>query len=131
MTGIDTNLLLRFILRDDPAQFERARAVMAARTEADPACICSVVLAEFFWTLRRLRRVPKSELIGFARALLASREVHLPDAAALFSALQQYEAGAADLVDYLIAALNSAAGASHTLTFDARAALSPPFAPVP
>jgi predicted nucleic-acid-binding protein len=131
LIGVDTNLLLRFVLRDDPAQYERARAVMAARTEADPACVCAVVLAEFFWTLRRLRRVSKAETLSFGRALLATRAVHLPDAAALFRALDRYEAGPADLVDYLIGELNAAAGAERTLTFDARAAGSPPFAPVP
>jgi predicted nucleic-acid-binding protein len=131
VTGVDTNLLLRFVLRDDAAQYARARAVMEARTEADPACICSVVLAEFFWTLRRVRRVSKADLIAFGRGLLATKAVHLPDAGALFRALDRYESGPADLTDYLIGELNAAAGAQATLTFDARAAAGPLFSPVP
>lgn len=131
MTGVDTNLLLRFVLRDDPAQYERARDVMEARTEADPACICSVVLAEFFWTLRRVRRVSKAELVSFGRSLLATRAVHLPDAGALHRALDRFETGQADLVDYLIGELNVAAGAVTTLTFDARASTDPLFSPAP
>jgi len=50
MIGIDTNVLVRYLVRDDPAQTERATAVIEGRCSADvPDFVCHVVLAELVW----------------------------------------------------------------------------------
>jgi len=129
--GVDTNILLRFFLRDDAIQSPRAVAFMQARSEADPATVSAVTLAEFIWVLRRSRKAPKERLIATMDAMLTYRELHVPDAEALHRALRRYEDGDADLPDYFIAELNAAEGGAPTYTFDARAAREPQFAPVP
>ena len=53
MIGIDTNVLLRFLVHDDPKQGEKARQFMTERTAEDPAYVSAVVLAEVIWFLRQ------------------------------------------------------------------------------
>ena len=53
MIAVDTNVLLRFVVRDDVVQFKRASRFFDQRTAEDPAFISLIVLAEFVWALRR------------------------------------------------------------------------------
>ncbi len=53
MIGLDTNVLLRLFLEDNPAQCERARSFVDAATADEPCLVNPVVLAEFAWTLAR------------------------------------------------------------------------------
>ena len=59
MIGIDTNILLRFILADDAVQLQHARAFLSARSADDPAFVPGFVILIFlyligFITIRRM-----------------------------------------------------------------------------
>lgn len=131
MIGLDTNILLRFLLRDDEAQYVRACAVMGARSAQNPAVVCSVVLAEVIWVLSKLKKIPKVRLAQTMENFLSREQLHIPDAKILHRALQHYRTGCADLPDYFIAELNAVNGGAPTYTFDKNAARSELFTMVP
>ncbi len=121
MTGIDTNILVRYLVRDDPAQTERAAAVMEGRCSADtPGFVCHVVLAELVWVLARGYGYPKPLVVSVLRRILGAAELKVEDPPQVWQALADYEQGGADFADYLIARKNRAAGCSVTFSFDRR-----------
>ncbi len=131
MIGVDTNVLLRAVLLDDPEQSERASKFLTARGSEVPAVINSVVLAEFVWTLRAACRLPRSEIVSILRAMVESEGFHFVDREAVLRALRDYEIGIGAFTDRLIAEINDAHGCSSTATFDAKAAKYAPFTAVP
>ena len=54
MIAVDTNILLRYVVRDDPEQLEKAANFFRERTTEDPAYVSLIVVAEMIWVLRRL-----------------------------------------------------------------------------
>jgi len=121
MIGIDTNVLVRYLVRDDPAQTERATAVIEGRCSADvPGFVCHVVLAELIWVLARGYGYFKPLVILVLRRLLAAAELKIEEPALAWQALADYEQGGADFADYLIGRGNQAAGCTVTVSFDRR-----------
>lgn len=125
MIGVDTNVLLRVIVRDDEAQYQVAHAFFSARSPDNPAYICLVVLIEFAWSLSRSYRYPPQDVIEAVRRLHAATDVVLEDQDIVDDALAMIGPGD-DLPDLLIALGNVAAGCSRTVTFDRDAADSSP-----
>ena len=64
MIGIDTNVLVRFIVRDDPDQARVAsRLINDVLSSEDKGFISSVVVCELVWVLRKVLKVPKEKII--------------------------------------------------------------------
>ncbi|MBV8103636.1 MAG: type II toxin-antitoxin system VapC family toxin [Hyphomicrobiales bacterium] len=131
MIGLDTNVLLRLFIDDDPRQYERARKFVDAATSGEPCLVNSVVLAEFAWTLGRSFKKKRPEIAHLVAEVLSADDLEIPCRRAAFSALGAYRAGKADFPDYLIAEMNSELGCASTATFDRAALDSPAFSPVP
>ncbi len=127
LIGIDTNVLVRLCVRDDPDQ---VKAALKLLSNVPPASVrvSVIVLAELAWTLLRRYRIDKVALIAAVEGLLSRIELDIEGRSAVMTALQWYHDGSADFADYLIAALNREAGAAPTYTFDERATSSPAFA---
>ncbi|MGD0631516.1 MAG: type II toxin-antitoxin system VapC family toxin [Terracidiphilus sp.] len=121
MIGLDTNVLLRFFLEDDPQQSERAKALVASLSRQEPGYISSVVLAEAFWVLQRGYRKSKPELLAFIASLLGAQQMVLENHAAVAEAMHRFEHSNADFVDCFIERICSLGGCSRTMTFDDRA----------
>lgn len=119
MIGIDTNVLLRLLLDDDPPQVRRARQV-ASSAEADgrPLFVNDVVLAETVWTLGSRYDATKSELINTLRSMLDNARLAFESRSVLSEAVTGFERSGADFADCLILAKNAASGCEHTATFD-------------
>jgi predicted nucleic-acid-binding protein len=118
MIGLDTNVLLRFILQDDRDQGARAAALLASLSPLEPGFIPSVTLAECFWVLDRSFRKPKAEIILLISGLLGSQELVLENQHAVTEALRMYEESNADFSDCLIERTCHLAGCARTMTFD-------------
>lgn len=127
MIGLDTNVLVRLCVRDDPDQVEAALKLLSGVPPASVR-VSVIVLAELAWTLLRRYRIDKAALIATLEGLLSRVELDIEGRSAVMTALQWYHDGKADFADYLIAALNREAGAAPTYTFDERATSSPAFA---
>ena len=100
MIAVDTNVLLRYLLRDDDAQAERARHLFE---RAARILITDVVLAETVWTLTGLRYgATKADLIAVVDNLLQEPNVRFEDDEVIWSALQAYRETDADFAGTLI-----------------------------
>ena len=122
MTGLDTNVLLRLITADDPAQVRRAQSYLSREcTPESPGFINRVVITEVVWVLESFYQYPRTEITRAVEALLRTQDLKIEDAPAVSSAITAFEAGA-DFADALIGATNEIAGCSGTVTFDEGAA---------
>jgi predicted nucleic-acid-binding protein len=123
MIGVDTNIVLRYLLADDDAQHRMAAQLIDRRCSPDePALVSDVVLAEIAWFLTRRLKLSREDIAGQLIALLENTHLHIASAAAALVALLAYRDGNADFADYFVAALNSEHGAPRTYTFDKDAA---------
>ena len=96
---MDTNVLLRYLLRDDEAQAERSRRVFE---HDERILITDVVLAEAVWTLiGRRYRATKADVIAVVEKLLQEPNVGFEDDEVIWSALQAYRETDADFADAL------------------------------
>lgn len=125
MIGVDTNVLVRHLTQDDPAQSRAATRFFAARTADDPAYISLVALVETVWVLRRAYGIEAAAVTRVIRGLLSVREVVVPAPDVVRRAVDDAEQAGTDLADAIIAHLAVAAGADGTVTFDRRAAELP------
>ena len=126
MIGVDTNVLLRFLVEDEPDQNRQAKDFLSACTQEVPAYVSAVTLAETVWILNRRLKFLMRGIAEMVRALLEADEIVLEHAEELGLLLHQQPVPSADFADYLIAWSNGRAGCSRTMTFDKRAAKSVP-----
>ena len=123
MIGLDTNLIVRYIVQDDPEQSAVATRIFESElSTSNKGHVCLVVLCEVVWVLARAYKQPVSGLTHVIRALLLAECIEIERRDAVWKALRDFEAGTADFSDYLIAHVNQACGSSTTLTFDRAAA---------
>lgn len=115
MTGVDTNVLLRYLLRDDPGQAERA----ARELERDERfLIGSVVLCEVVWVLETGYGFSRVEIGAALEKILSTAQFDIEDRDLARAALDDFRGSAADFSDCLIGRRNRAVGAAETVTFD-------------
>lgn len=128
MLGIDTNVLVRFLVRDDDAQFEKARKLIKREVAAGRRVfINQLVLMETEWVLRSRYVVPKNQIIEAISGLLNATDVQFEDEPAIEEALFIWKDAAADFVDCLISTKNRRMGCRATATFDMKASKLPGF----
>ena len=128
MLGIDTNVLVRFLVRDDPAQFERARRLLKREAgKGETVLISMLVLLETEWVLRSRYALAKPKIADALSSLLDSVELTFEDEPSVEQALFVWKDSAAEFADCLINARHRALGCGATATFDARAAKLPGF----
>ena len=126
MIGIDTNVLLRFLVDDDPEQNRVARTMMAERDANDPVFISAVTLAETVWVLTKTLGYPVTDVSAMLRDLIASDSAIIEYADELGLLLGQGNEPKAELAGYLIGWAGLAAGCTRTVTFDRNAARAIP-----
>lgn len=125
MIGVDTNVLLRYLLDDDPRQSPQAAAFFAARSESDPAFVSLIAIVEVVWNLRARERVPSDRVAATLRSLLTAREIVVQAPDVLRRAIRDSEAHGADIADAVIAGLDIDADCDYTVTFDKKAGALP------
>jgi predicted nucleic-acid-binding protein len=120
LIGLDTNVLVRYLAQDDPAQSARAtRLIERELSEGEPGYISLVVLVETCWVLKRLYGATPAEIASTVRDLLGVHKLVVESRGAVARANDH--AGAGDLADALIAELAREAGCKKVVTFDRRA----------
>lgn len=126
MAALDTNVLVRYVVRDDTAQFAAACALIRRCVEAGEALFVPVTVAlELEWVLRSRYDLPKVEVIRIIATLFSAAELRFQSEQALEVALQLYREGSADFADCIHVALAAQAGEVPLWTFDRRAAAAP------
>jgi predicted nucleic-acid-binding protein len=123
MIGLDTNVLVRLVVGDDPRRTEQAKRFVDRRcTPESPGFINCIVLAELVWVLAGSYGYSRSEIGAAVEGLLAGGDRIVEHHDAVQASLQDYRTGGADFVDALIGHINRARGCDATATFDQRAA---------
>ncbi len=123
MIGIDTNIVLRYLLADDGPQHQLAATLIDENCSLhEPAFISDVVLGEIAWFLTRRLRLPRAKVVDHLTALLNNSHLLFANSVAALLAVIAYRDGRADFADYLVAALNREHGVDRTFTFDQDAA---------
>jgi predicted nucleic-acid-binding protein len=126
MPGLDTNVLVRWILDDDARQATRVQKLFEeVREHGSPLFVPSTVMLELEWVLRSRYELDKSAVLGAFNALLETQELEFQDEPALERALSLYRDGSADFADCLHAGQCGSAGRSPMITFDETAARLP------
>ena len=131
MIGLDTNVLVRFLVRDDPVQFARAQGLIRREVARRQSVFVSLlVLMETEWVLRSRYRYTKDRLVETLSRLLDSAEVRFEDEGSVERALFLWKDSRADFADCLIAARHWTLGCDATASFDSKAMDLPGFVPV-
>ena len=132
MIGLDTNVLIRYIVRDDQRQTEAATQLIESKcTPEDPGLINLIVLCELVWVLARGYEYDRRMVARVVRRILSVKELRVDEAGSAWRAIRLYEQGKADFADYLIGLSNHSEKAEATYTFDRKAAESDLFKLVP
>lgn len=119
MIALDTNVLVRLLVRDDEAQSGRALRLLETCTESGEACLVSnPVLCELEWVLDSVYHASRADVASAVRALLDTPPFQVEDALATERALATYSKGKGDFSDHLLCHVGRARGARTTYTFD-------------
>jgi predicted nucleic-acid-binding protein len=131
MLGIDTNVLVRYLVRDDHRQYQRARRLITRQAaRGEPVLIHLLVLLETEWLLRSRYDLAKEDICSTFSALLDTADLAFEDEPSIEGALYAWKDSTADFADCLIEARNRRPGRHGTATFDARALKLSGFVPI-
>jgi len=123
MIGLDTNVVLRYLLQDDPKQAHQVNQIVDRQlSEENPGFINLVTVLEIVWVLRSLLKQTPSEIATHIEHLLAADSLEVQNEQQVFEAAFALKRGTGEFEDALIGALNAWAGCVRTLTFDRKAA---------
>lgn len=122
MTGLDTNMLVRFLVQDDAAQAKATQDLIATFTEVETGFICREVLVELVWVLERAYALSRTDIADAINGLLEARELVIEAADRAAIAVDRYRKGGPGFADQMIALAGQGAGCQTTVTFDRKAA---------
>ena len=119
MKGLDTNVLIRYIARDDLHQAVSADREISACVAADEKMVLQpIVLCELIWVLETAYGFAKQDIIPVLERILRTSQFEIVQRDAAWRALNEYCKGRGDFSDYLLGECNYSAGAVETITFD-------------
>jgi predicted nucleic-acid-binding protein len=119
MIGLDTNVLVRYLVQDDPGQSRKAKQVITKQcTGDDPGFINRIVLCELVWVLESAYGYSKDTIVTVLEKLLRTSQLKIEDVQAAWTAFRMYQKGKADFADCLMGATNRLGGCETTVSFD-------------
>jgi len=128
LIALDTNVLARYVVADEPRQTAAARRLIdSSCSDETPGVVSLVVMCELVWVLVQGYGYGRDQVALVLRKLLSAQDLAVERSDLAWQALNLYEEGAADFSDYVIGLSGRSEGAEATCTFDRRAAKSPLF----
>ena len=118
MIGLDTNVLVRYIMQDDAAQAKKASRLIESLTPEKPGFVPLVVVVELFWVLSSAYELSRAQIVEAFDALIRSKQLVVEKKDQVVRALRVFDAGSADFPDCLIERTANAAGCESVMTFD-------------
>lgn len=122
MTGLDTNVLVRYIMQDDARQSPKATKLMESLTVDEPGFVSLVSVVELGWVLSYSYALDRGQVAQALELLLRTKTVVMDRADEVTRALRVFKASSADFADCLIERTAASAGCGRTMTFDVGAA---------
>jgi predicted nucleic-acid-binding protein len=126
MIGLDTNIIVRYLARDDPIQSRKATRLFEKRlTHNDPGFVSIVAIAETAWVLERAYGLTAAEIAAAIESMLQTDVLVLEREQDVFTAMIALRDGLGSFADALISAVGTSAGCTCTLTLDRKASRLP------
>ena len=122
MIALDTNVLVRFLVRDDEAQASAANMLLTSLTAEEPGFVCREVVVELVWVLERAYGFPRDQIADVLEQLVSTEVLVIEAADDVAQAAFRYRAGGAGFSDLMILAAAERAQALPMYTFDQKAA---------
>jgi predicted nucleic-acid-binding protein len=117
--GLDTNILVRYIVQDDPPQGEQVTQFIEKTVADGETCfINNIVLCELVWVLESVYRYSKEEIADVLEKLLRTSMFHFESKDAAWWSLREYKKSKADFSDCFISRQNKTYGCVETVSFD-------------
>lgn len=92
MIGLDTNVLVRYIVRDDDQQTDAAtRLIESQCTAENPGHVCTIVLCELTWVLAQGYKFDRQTISRVIKGILSVQELQIQDAEAAWQALKYFD----------------------------------------
>ncbi|MFO5493279.1 MAG: PIN domain-containing protein [Cuspidothrix sp.] len=116
MIGLDTNILVRYLTKDNDQQWEQGVGIV----EGGEQCfLANIVICELIWVLRsKPYNFPRAEISNTIEMMLQCPVFEWENRSVVYQALQRFKQGNADFSDYLIGAVAQQSGCNITVTFD-------------
>lgn len=103
MIGLDTNVLIRYLVRDDQYQYAKATRLLRRAVEAgEPITVSLLTLLEMEWALRSRYALSKEDIAAAISSLLDAAELMFEDEPFVEEAMHLWKGSAADFADCLI-----------------------------
>ena len=118
MIGLDTNVLVRYIMQDDARQSALATRLFESLSVESPGFVTLVSVVELAWVLSSAYGLDRDQVVQAFESLLRSKEITVERAEIIWKALRVFQSANADFADCLIERAASAAGCDRTMTFD-------------
>lgn len=118
MIGLDTNVLVRYIMQDDAKQAAKATKLIESLTADEPGFVTLTSVIELVWVLSSCFDLTREQIAQVLDVLLRSKQLVVDQADQVVRALRTYSSGSADFADCLIERTASSKGCAKTMTFD-------------
>lgn len=128
MIALDTNVLVRYLVQDDPKQAKIATQFIESNcTDDEPCFIGQIVLCELAWVLESAYDQDRHQITHIIEELLQVGQLEVQHPEVVWRALNDYKNSNADFPDHLLARVNQSSGCDCTVTFDKKASKQPTF----
>jgi predicted nucleic-acid-binding protein len=119
MIGLDTNVLVRHLVQDEPAQAAAIAALFKKHSAEERAFyVDTVALCELAWVLQSAYEFDRDRIAQAIEQVLRTRQILVDAADVAWQALRDYREAQAGFADCLLARRAASAGCSTTMTFD-------------
>ena len=118
MIGLDTNVLVRYIMQDDSRQSPKATRLIESLSSDNPGYITLISVVELYWVLTSSYELSGAQVAQALEVILRSKQLLVERADQVMRALRVFGQGKADFADCLIERAASSAGCDETVTFD-------------
>ena len=122
MIALDTNVLVRYLVRDDERQAESARALLESLSTERSGYVCREVVVELVWVLERAYGVSRERIATILKELVATEGLVVEASDDVARAAYRYGAGGPGFSDLMILAAAERSGARSLHTFDRKVA---------
>lgn len=125
MIGIDTNILVRFLVRDDLKQGESVKSFFAmSQKEGEYLFISNVVVLELLYVLESVYDYNREEIVNAINALLKINVFKFENHNLLVEFVNISNTTNIELPDLLVGLISKHAGCRTAITFDKSASKS-------
>ena len=121
MIGLDTNVLVRYIMQDDPKQSAKATALVESLDDAGGGYVTLVSMVELVWVLGSSYELTRVQVALALDGILRTKQFTVERADQVLRALRVFKVGRADFADCLIERTAASVGCGKTVTFDINA----------